>query len=124
MTDKQIIIDGVDVSGCESFCNSICCKVGFGDDASCKLFSDCNYKNWKRKEQECKELKNLNTRLDNQRETYWKGYQKLKQALTEIKEIAEKLQKDCEYWGDCNTCKYECCSKEFIKKISEVLDER
>lgn len=59
MTDKQIIIDNVDVSGCESFCNGICCKVGFGGDASCELFSDCNYKNWKRKEQECEELKKL-----------------------------------------------------------------
>lgn len=56
MMDKQII-DGVDVSGCESFCNGICCKAGFGDDASCKLFSDCNYKQFKRNEQECLELK-------------------------------------------------------------------
>ena len=35
------------------------------------------------------ELKNLNTRLDNQRETYWKECKKLKKTLTEIKEIAE-----------------------------------
>lgn len=42
-----------------------------------------------RKEQECEELKDLNTRLDNQREAYWKEYQKLKQTLTEIKSILE-----------------------------------
>ena len=36
-------------------------------------------------------MKELNTRLDNQREVYWKEYQKHKQAIEKIKEIAYEL---------------------------------
>ena len=62
MTDKQIIVDGVDVSGCQyykipqnemypmsNFCGLPC--NGF-----CKNDPKCSYKQWKRKEQECEEL--------------------------------------------------------------------
>ena len=60
MTDKQIIIDGVDVSGCEWFYKNDPCKN------TCKYFctpcewveiQNCMYKYAKRKEQECEELK-------------------------------------------------------------------
>lgn len=89
MTDKQIIIDGIDVSGCEYYCERHCKQVVDEDGCYVFLCADdkyCHYKKWQRKEQECEELKDLNTRLDNQREAYWKEYQKLKQTLTEIKE--------------------------------------
>ena len=54
-------------------------------------------------------LKNLNTRLDNQRETYWKGYKKLKQTLTEIKEIACRLPIGV-------------TREQILQKISEVIE--
>ena len=53
MTDKQIIIDGVDVSDCiyyedgKCFNNEIC-------QCSCNKVAVCYYKEYKRKEQECK----------------------------------------------------------------------
>lgn len=71
----------------------------------------------KRLETENEKLKDLNTRLDNQRETYWKGYQKLEQALKEIKEIAEN---DC--YDDCGMPLDELSI--ILQKISEVIDDK
>ena len=56
MTDKQIIIDGVDVSGCpyyidsEGSCSSHDCEC-----IKC-IHNVCFYKDYKAKEQECAEL--------------------------------------------------------------------
>ena len=60
---KQIIIDGVDVSGCKHYKNRTCIAdycltdMPFGE-AKCELNPNCHYKQFKRKEQECEELKN------------------------------------------------------------------
>ena len=59
MTDKQITIDGVDVSGCKLFRNGICASP---INPKCKLCVEiskkmCYYKQLKRKEQECKDLR-------------------------------------------------------------------
>ena len=62
MTDKQIIIDGVDVSGCKHYKNRTCIacycltNMPFGE-AKCELNPNCYYKQLKRKEQECERLK-------------------------------------------------------------------
>jgi tRNA nucleotidyltransferase/poly(A) polymerase len=156
MTDKQIIIDGVDVSGCEHY-DEVC--LGNHHYKWCKDNDNCYYKQLKSKEQECEfsnlriiqlqetlsqyetdlstkdcivetckaqykelkaeneELKGLNTRLDNQRETYWKGYQKLKATLTEIKFWARELLK-----RTGQVVPYEI--KQILQKISEVEDEK
>ena len=171
MTDKQIIIDGVDVKDC---------KRRIGKENYCRYYKrpcaennyNCIWKKYLRKEQECEklnkiineaknskldlksflvceavqneyeqqlelkkeecnELKELNTRLDRQREAYWKGYQKLDKALTEIKELAEVQQS----WNEVNRQFSETESeddifaynwsalKQILQKISEVLDE-
>ena len=59
MTDKQIIIDGVDVSGCEFYIGSknleFNCKQT-PQSYFCKNNPKCYYKQLKRKEQECNEL--------------------------------------------------------------------
>ena len=64
MTDKQIIIDGVDVSGCEYYNkeDKTCREVNGNYDTDICEFdkcenSNCHYKNWKCKEQEYEELK-------------------------------------------------------------------
>lgn len=56
MTDKKIIIDGVDVSRCNNYdhgsyfeCNVCCCH--------CDEIPNCYFKQLKRKEQECRELR-------------------------------------------------------------------
>lgn len=69
MTDKEIIIDGVDVSECEKLgetIDGITCGLGkrirFANEIItkhnlCKNNPNCDYKQLKRKEQECEELK-------------------------------------------------------------------
>ena len=106
MTDKQIIIDGVDVSGCEFLTKTRHCKAHISimgtDTNKCKCFSNCYYKQLKRKEQECEKLKEeleavyddckgcptCNEALYNAN-LYAKEYRKLKQTLADIKNFLE-----------------------------------
>lgn len=58
MMKKKIIVNEIDVSGCKywkGYCRiaSLCDYAGH----LCEVTPNCNYKNWKRKEQECEELK-------------------------------------------------------------------
>lgn len=126
MTDKQIIIDGVDVSGCKYVNIADPCKN------TCQYFctpcewveiQNCMYKYAKRKEQECEELKEeLKTKTyhwEQCTEEILKGtkqfvdrMEKAEKTLTEIKEIAEKHQATahCCYLEDMT---------EILQKISE-----
>ena len=116
MAGKQIIIDGVDVSEC-NFCEWKSsdipqCRIRLASfEPTCKGYN-CHYKQLKRKEQECEELK---------------------QTLAEIKEIAEKTKKDiCNNcgWKNADSCdpeNYTCGELiKILQKISEceVEDEK
>ncbi len=64
MTDKEIIIDGVDVAGCKHFYKKTCLAAStFNYSVSPKgiyracVNTNCYYKQLARKKQECKELK-------------------------------------------------------------------
>ena len=100
--DKQIIIDGVDVSGCEyhSLNKNNCSLCSLSNNLICSYKPFCYYKQLKRKEQECEELKEQNNQFDNGiNEQFSKIVELegrnnlLKQILTEIKEIARKNYK-------------------------------
>lgn len=86
MTDKQIIIDGVDVSGCKCIIEDYqrannfegryehiknVCELGERGaeyyNLFCKDNPNCYYKQLKRKEQECQEVMDNYVKLDNQR---------------------------------------------------------
>ena len=100
MTDKQIIIDGVDVSGCKKYeheivrCNATLKNMCFcGGRCTDKKNADCYFKQLKRKEQECN---------------------KYKQTITEIEEIAmcimdDDLEESSAYYN----------AKQILQKISE-----
>ena len=80
MTDKQIIIDGIDVSECE-FYNKVIgedgyCNIDEEHLCTCISYDNCHYKLYKCKEQECDQLKAEN--------------EKYKQALQEIKDYCNK----------------------------------
>lgn len=71
MTNKQVIIHNVDVSKCMFFNKNYkeddvqiknFCELQY---ISCKEFdcANCYFKEWKRKEQECEELKAKNQKL-------------------------------------------------------------
>lgn len=184
MTDKQIMIDGIDVSECEHYDN-VC--LGNHHYKWCKDNDNCYYKQLKAKEQECERLKKqyncyacdtckgkedyinlkrhcenaikslhnkhaeldqlkaendelkkwlpITTRLVDEFENYekikginyriytqvfFKKFNKLKQTLTEIKEIAHKINDECELegFGSC-ALKYK---EQILQKISEVIE--
>ena len=92
MTDKQIIVDGVNVAECVYREEEKCILK----DDECCFFPNCDYKNWQRKEQECEKLKrliakqkNAKIQLSKLKDKQYKEFCDMKQALTEIKEIAE-----------------------------------
>lgn len=91
MTDKTII-DGVDISGCEHY-DEVC--LGNHHYKWCKDNDNCYYKQLKRKEQECDQLK---------------------QTLTEIKEIAEREVKHAPDGETFSRPEI----KQILQKISEV----
>ena len=134
MTDKQIIIDGVDVSKCkyidiENFEKPICHCISQRNECEmpCEYNKDCYFKQLARmkreleaKDKECEELKK---RLESFQKDYSKLYQvvenkgyikeldqlkiennQFKQTLAEIKEIAENMNNEC-FYSDFD-CKY------------------
>ena len=111
MTDKQIIIDGVDVSGCNRL-NTFPMQYGEpheicltsleqwgGQEKYCKDRPNCYYKNWQRKEQECERLKHdngyevgaLERTIDNLKAENKHINDLLNQALKELEELQEGL---------------------------------
>ena len=136
MTDKQIIIDGVDVSGCcayskhrEGYCGWYTpCE---GDSCSYKL--EWALEQLKAKEQECEELKKQVDITQMFLDACNNSCEHYKQTLTEIKEIAEILipmtdeYDNCYYKDRCDKCEVkEDCQyfkvEQILQKLSEVLD--
>ena len=156
MTDKQIIIDGIDISKCKHYDEvfNYCDQSYLGEGGllkntknpkRCECSPNCYYKQLKRKEQECEELKEeiddlkeIIQRHDNDNNVLLSEfeddlvdyYRRHKECLLEIKEIAENMNNECFYddfeCKDCdmkNGCTY-FNKKQILQKISEVLDDR
>ena len=90
MTDKQIIIDGIDVSGCEDY--GYRGKAGYwchNYDEPCTDYPNCNYKQLKRKEEECETLASQLDFEVQKKECLEQKCEELKQTLIEIKDILE-----------------------------------
>ena len=120
MTDKQIIIDGVDVSECpyyidsEGACSSHDCEC-----IKC-IHNVCFYKDYKAKEQECEKLKEAIDSLLKIQYQLADSCTKYEQTLTEIKEIAETAAK-CLYAtkSDDYADGYRWLGNKILQKISE-----
>lgn len=146
MTDKQIIIDGIDVSGCKHYKNRTCIAdycltdMPFGE-AKCELNPNCYYKQLKRKEQECNKLyiqlkadeeyhkeeeNTLRKIIKNKEERnieLYKENNKLKQILAKIKEVCnnnDELQGDFNL-VDCD--KYKLGKHNLANKILQKISE-
>lgn len=121
MTDKeQIIINGVDVSGCEFLTKTVHCKAQMSimgtDTNKCRCFPNCYYKQLQRRIAECEELKAYAQAQENQRETYYKEFLKLSQENKELKRKVE-LMMDC---PDCKVDEY----KKALKGIEEYCENQ
>ena len=103
MTDKQIIIDGVDVSGCEWYFSTY-----FKPCEGCKNTPDCHYKNWQRKEQECEGLRYEIGSLENDRDILQEQLDQLKaevksktEYIQEQRDIINQYSKEIEMYKKC-----------------------
>lgn len=133
MTDKeQIMIDGVNVSGCRHLKNDgikkpICRSGGciaIYKSCLCAKNTDCDYKQLARKTQECEELKKqhendkgLITSTGKMNYQLLQEYDKLKNCLTEIKEIAE-IEIECKTYE----IEHDCFNETRCKALNEHID--
>ena len=132
--DKQIIIDGVDVSGCGYIDrDSAWCDLCMTNCA--KETKPCYYKQLKAKEQECEELKKIineakNSKLDLKsflvgeamQNEYEQQLDQLKQNLVEIKEIANAIVNGTHFTDNIEE-HFKELNKQILQKISEVVKE-
>lgn len=90
MEDKQIIIDGVNVAECEHFepCTKYTCEIS-EMTYCCEEDKNCYYKQLKRKEQECEELKYELILKDVANIELSDEVKKYRKAIDEIEEIAD-----------------------------------
>ena len=146
---EEILIDGVNVAGCEHFCHNVCTEKGFCDDASCKLFENCLYKQLKRLEQENKALKKqiesdkgLITVGGKQQYKYLQEIDKLQQENKKLKEENKQHIKEKQilnerlycyaYEKDCHlTCKQQDCLlknsyvyRSTLEEINKIAEPR
>lgn len=149
MTDKQITIDGVDVSGCKYYvknngieaqgCYELTdlCECNKENEFCCNN-PNCHYKQYKRKEQECEKLYKwlpIVTRLEEQ----FKSHEKAKgincktyaeQVFTELDQLKEELQEIREefgietlYWKDPNERPHRTHRSLKFLKLKQALTE-
>lgn len=151
---NKVIIDGVDVSECSLYRNRKCIKrkygvkdkIGFIQEIYEECNSFCDYGAYARAEQlqrlkaENEELKEHNKTLVYNCEKFREGNIKLKQALEEIREIAQYhidnccMLESCYYKEECGANCYPkksgkveyCCYEnigQILNKINEVQNE-
>ncbi len=95
MTNKQIIIDGVDVSGCIVFDNKwgtpLCNPTeDIREAVHCSDYPDCLFKKFKRKEQECE---NWKCELDKTHLLMLEKQDKLLKSMQECERLKEENNK-------------------------------
>ena len=130
---EEIIIDGVDVNECTYSIIGIdkhCyCEEQLYDDGTpvcqCKDNNDCYYKQLKRKEAECEELKKQNDYLSMSCECFKKDYFELSREKEELKTSVNLLEDQlikrddlCDMWCDIAK-KYE----QALEKIERIVTD-
>ena len=125
--EKQIIIDGVDVKKCV-YHESGYCTISKEAYCYCCDKPNCHYKNWQRKEQECERLEETFDGLFKVQYKLADNNKKLRQCLTEIKELLKDIciEECCFDWNKtnkkhCGDC--DCRFMQLLEKISECEDK-
>ena len=121
---KEIIIDGVNVAGCNSYKEGHCLDktaILLCDTNKCSNYKDCYYKQLKRLEQENEELKNRLQILDDKILTVeitveeFENYKQLKQENEELKKLKCKFKEYC----TCDTERYRFA----LEEIREIANQ-
>ena len=123
MENKEIYIDGVDVSECEYFSSGLgYCTIGLlADDGThiCECEQNCHYKQLKRKVQECEELKET---LKTKAKGWANVNDKILEEVEQIRVENEKLKTALKFRDSSIDAK----NKEILKKCKnnrELIDK-
>ncbi len=129
MTDKQIMIDGVDVSGCEWLNhNQLCeCAIKPADDFHCHARPNCHYKQIQRLDEECKTLASQLSFVCKQKECLEQECERLKGKNNYSPEVLKqcphyKNDNICTYLGYETKCEGDCNYTAFQDFIAEIDD--
>ena len=132
MTDKeQIMIDGVDVSGCPA-CNLNCgipqCSEFFKHFSSsiyCRDNANCLFKQLARKTQECERLKEDYKELEQRHNGAFQDFERLKQECEELKRQLSKKRTEFDKlnydFGSLWLVKN--CYRRALEEIGELCEE-
>ena len=102
MASKEIILNNVNVNECEFYGYDGICKLYSGSVCSkdCSNYPNCNYKQLKRKEQECEELRKQLDKYLNQEEEEIRQLNndnKLDEILSAISKANAQIEKESNY---------------------------
>lgn len=113
MTDKQMIIDGVDVSGCVHFIQEEkdCCDLG----GNCKGWTNCYYKQLKRSEAQCEGMFVTHTDLEMKYKAKEQECERLKQKLHQCWNVENSFVEQIEQLEGVIK-KYEECNKYLVEE--------
>lgn len=113
----EIIIDGVDVSECihiDNYKHCNCCndliktiypkatKCHIEEDLRCEIYSNCYFKQLKRKKQECEEINLTNERLVAEKYDLNEEILKFKNEIKEYKQALDDLMPILEHYATSN----------------------
>ena len=127
MNDKQVIIHNVDVSKCMFFNKNYkeddiqiknFCELQY---TSCKEFdcANCYFKKWKRREQECEQLRNkLNSNIEKMNEQNEKLHNEI-QVIRQLMKNILMVQTNGKYRPVKNSTKEQCY--QVLGNIQELL---
>lgn len=109
MTDKEIITDGIDVSECHNYnSKNGKCPIPYWigyikcTGLNCSDIKDCYFKLFKRKEQECEELKEkIKELLHDCNSCKFHQYKQAELKLEEIKEIVVPIKENTCFGMHC-----------------------
>lgn len=130
MTDKQIIIDGCDVSECKYFSkyqkivrNNECIVdiqnacVEEIKTKPCSQKHNCYFKNWQRKEQECEKWKNAYEVKEDALTESEEEYEELEEQRNKLKAKNKELKKQFESTKGLAKIRYQCL--EAVKELTK-----
>ena len=121
MTDKQIIIDGVNVACCVRLQDDeISCDLG----GECKGWGNCYYKQIQREKQTSQETRDTAIKEFNRAEELRTLLQRKEQECEELKKELEAIYDDCKGCPTCNEALYNAnlYAKEY-RKFKQTLAE-
>lgn len=138
MTDKEIIINGIDVTECTyrrqnphnfCMCASVINESGniieLTRYVQCEYNPNCYFKQLKRKDLECEELKEKIKKYSNINEQDTKDFAILHNSFIEIEGLVKNFCEDCSEYERCDYEKDGCYYsivprlKDIIKKVKE-----